>query len=73
MDMSDPSVARLLVSGTFAVRRRVSRARRTIMMIDTDYLEQGQSYLINLEVQNEDGTSNAQIVIVAPSPPALGQ
>ena len=73
IDMSDKDVVTEVLPGPILVRQGNNAvARRKILIISTEALVQGESYLLSLEAENADEKSNAQIVITTPSPPAEG-
>ena len=73
IDLSNINVAMEVLSGPVLVRggRRVVRPK--VLILKTDFLQQGVQYLINLEVTNADGKSNAKILVTTPSPPVPGK
>ena len=73
IDLSNINVAMEVLSGPVLVRggRRVVRPK--VLILKTDFLQQGVQYLINLEVTNADGKSNAKMLVRTPSPPVPGK
>ncbi|XP_065064294.1 uncharacterized protein LOC135690621 [Rhopilema esculentum] len=74
LDLSDQSIVRLVGSEFVKVRGpRQKTFRRKFLVIDSEFLPEGEKYLIQLNATNEDGWSTAHIVVTTPSPPTKGE
>ena len=73
LDLSDQSIVRLVGSQFVKVRGpRKKTFRRKFLVIDSEFLPEGEKYLIQLNATNKDGWSTAHIVVTTPSPPTKG-